>query len=172
MSTIPEAEFDLGGGARLKLYSNRLVHEGGLATVEILPYAHLASVRVAFERDMRKLKWAIGLSIAAIGLGLLSAPLARWLGALAAKLGDGSQLESVLHTVFNALVALAQMLPVFALVLGGIAVALAVVFAVGRTTFTLAFAATERSFSKLGRNRQLIEFVEILGGRLAERGAK
>ena len=53
MSTIPEAEFDLGGGARLKLYSNRLVHEGGLATVEILPYAHLASVRVAFERDMR-----------------------------------------------------------------------------------------------------------------------
>ena len=87
-------------------------------------------------------------------------------------MGDGSQLESVLHTVFNALVALARMLPTIALVLGAIALALAVFFIVGRTTFTLAFAATERTFSKLGRNRRLIEFAEGLGAHLAERGAK
>ena len=170
MSTIPEAEFDLGGGARLKLYSNRLVHEGGLATIEILPYAHLASVRVAFERDTRKLNWTIALVVIAICLNVLSAPLARWLGVIAGKLGDGSQLEGVLHTVFNALVALAQMLPTLGLGLGAIAAVLGALFVLGRTTFTLAFAATERSFSKFGRNRQLIEFAEILGAHLAERG--
>jgi hypothetical protein len=172
MSSMPEAEFELGGGARLKLYSNRLVHEGSGALVEIIPYAHLASVRVAFERDPRKLNWAIGLGLAAAALAALAAPLGRWFGAMAAKMGDGSQLESVLHTVFNALVALARMLPTIALVLGGIALALAAFFIVGRTTFTLAFAATERSFSKLGRNRRLIEFAEGLGAHLAERGAK
>lgn len=171
-ATIPEAEFDLGGGARLKLYSNRLVHEAGLALVEIIPYAHLASVRVAFERDPRKLNWAIGLGVLAAGLGALAGPLGRWFGGLAAKMGEGSPLESVLLTVFHALVALARMLPAIALALGVIALALAAFFVIGRTTFTLAFAATERAFSKLGRNRRLIEFAEILGGHLAERGAK
>lgn len=172
MSTVPEAEFELGGGARLKLYSNRLVHEGGLALVEIIPYAHLASVRVAFERDARKLNWAIGLALAAAALAALARPAAGWFGGLAAKMGDGSHLESVLLTVFNALVALARMLPTVAAALGAIAVVLAALFVIGRTTFTLAFAATERSFSKLGRNRRLIEFAEMLGAHLAERGAK
>jgi len=173
VSTVPEAEFDLGGGARLKLYSNRLVHEGGLATVEILPYAHLASVRVAFERDLRKLKWAIGLGILAAVLVALSGPLQSVADKLAAHAaGGGSQFEPVLIAVFNGLGAFARILPTIALVVSAIGLAFAVVFGIGRTTFTLAFAATERSFSKLGRNRQLIEFVEILGARLAERGTK
>ena len=170
-TTVPEAEFDLGGGARLKLYSNRLVHEGGLATVEILPYAHLASVRVAFERDMRKLNWAIGLGVLAALLWALSGPLQGWFGRLAKWAGgEGSQLGAVLVTVFDALVALARLLPTIGLVLGAIAVLLAVLFVIGRTNFTLAFAATERSWTKFGRNRRLIEFAEILGAHLAERG--
>ena len=169
-ATIPEAEFDLGGGARLKLYSNRLVHEGSGALVEIIPYAHLASVRVAFERDARKLNWALGLAVVAIALAALAAPLNGWFGSLAARAGDGSHLEAVLLTTFNALGALARMLPRIAAVLGAIALLLAALFVLGRTTFTLAFAATERSFSKFGRNRRLIEFAEILGAHLAERG--
>jgi len=172
-NTIPEAEFDLGHGARLKLYSDGLVHEGGLATVEILPYAHLASVRVAFERDMRKLKWAIGLGVAAAVLAALSGPMQNVISKLIAHAaGGGSQFEPVLIATLNAVGAFARLLPTIALVLGAIGIAFAVVFGVGRTNFTLAFAATERSFSKLGRNRQLIEFVEILGARLAERGTK
>ena len=171
-TTLPEAEFDLGGGARLKLYSNRLVHERGLAHVEIIPYAHLASVRVAFERDPRKLNWAIGLGVLAGALYSVAGPLGRWFGSLSAKMGDGSHLESVLLTVFNALVALTRMLPTIALAIGAIAVLIAVLFVIGRTTFTLHFAATERAFSKFGRNRQLIEFAEMLGAHLAERGAK
>ena len=171
-ATVPEAEFELGGGARLKLYSNRLVHEGGHALVEIIPYAHLASVRVAFERDPRKLNWAIGLAVIAAALAALASPLTGWLGSVASKLGDNSQLESVLLTVFTALRALARMLPTIAAILGAIALVLAIFFIVGRTTFTLAFAATERAFSKIGRNERLIEFAETLGAHLAERGAK
>ena len=171
-TTLPEAEFELGGGARLKLYSNRLVHEGGVAHVEIIPYAHLASVRVAFERDPRKLRWAVGLGVLASVLWAIAGPLGRWFAGFASKMTDGSQLEAVLLTVFNALVALARMLPLIALAIGALALALAAFFVIGRTTFTLAFAATERAFSKLGRNRRLIEFAEILGAHLAERGAK
>jgi hypothetical protein len=168
-TTVPEAEFDLGGGARLKLYSNRLVHEGGLATVEILPYAHLASVRVAFERDMRKLNWAIALTLAAAVLWAVAPYILGLFAKIAAQPGDGFY-RDVLVAVVAAIVALARLLPTIALALGAIAVALAAFFVLGRTTFTLAFAATERSWTKLGRNRRLIEFAEILGAHLAERG--
>ena len=146
------------------------MHEGGHALVEIIPYAHLASVRVAFERDARKLNWAIGLGILAAALAALARPLAGWFGSLTTKIGDASHLESVLQTVFGALTALARMLPTIAAGLGAIALLLAALFVLGRTTFTLAFAATERAFSKFGRNRRLIEFAEILGAHLAERG--
>ena len=172
-STVPEAEFDLGGNARLRLYSNRLVHEGGLALVEIIPYAHLASVRVAFERDGRKLNWAIGVGLVALALALLAAPMQGWFASLAAKVADGSHresLESVLLATFNALGMLARLFPAIGAVLGAIAVGLGALFVLGRTTLTLAFAATERAFSKFGRNRRLIEFAELLGGHLAERG--
>jgi len=166
--SAPLAEFDLRSGTRLKLYSNRLVHDGP-GTLEIFPYGHLASVRVAFERDPRKLNWAIGLAIAAIVLAAVSGPLQRWLAGLVANPGEGMQRE-VLVTALNALMAFAGMLPKIALFLGAIAVALVALFVLGRTTFTLAFAATERAFGTFGRNRRLIEFAEILGERLAERG--
>ena len=168
--TGPLAEFELRGGARLRLYGNRLVHEGGGALVEIIPYAHLASVRVAFERDAPKLNWAIGLAVLAILLAALSGPMERWFTDLAAHMADGSSLGSALLAVFGALGALARILPAAATVLGLFALALAALFALGRTTLTLAFAATERAFGTFGRNRRLIEFAEILGERLAERG--
>ena len=166
---MPLAEFELRGGACLRLYSNRLVHEGRGALVEIMPYAHLASVRVAYERDARKLNWAIGLSLAALALTALSGPMQGWFGRIAKwAAGDGSHSE-VLVAIFNALVAFARSLPTIALLLGLIALVLGVFFVIGRTTFTLHFAATERSFGTLGRNARLIEFAELLGERLAER---
>jgi len=166
-AVLPEAEFDLGGGARLKLYSNRLVHEGGSALVEIIPYAHLASVRVAFERDARQLNWSIGLTLVALVLAAVAGPLRGLLAGI--NPGDGAYRE-LLTAVLAGLVAFARLLPKMAALLGLAALALAALFGLGRTTFTLAFAATERAFSKFGRNRRLIEFAEILGAHLAERG--
>ena len=167
---LPEAEFDLGGGERLRLHSNRLVHDGP-GTLEIFPYTHLASVRVAFERDARKLNWAIGVGLAALVLALLASPMQGWFAGLAKVVAAGSHresLEAVLIATFNALGALARLFPTIAATLAMIAVALAALFVLGRTTLTLAFAATERAFTKFGRNRPLIEFAEILGDRLAQ----
>ena len=48
------AEIEIRGGTRLTLYENRLVLQGTDA-MESLQLAHLASVRVAFVRDARKL---------------------------------------------------------------------------------------------------------------------
>lgn len=173
MSTYdPQAEFDLRDGSRLMLYANRLVH-AGRSVQETVPYAHLASVRVAFERDPRRIYWAIVLALAALGLMALSAPMQSWFGSLAARAGEGSNreaVEAVLLASFNALRGLARMLPAVAAVLGAAALALAALFALGRTTLTIAFGATERSFGTVGRNRALIEFAEVIGEHVARRG--
>jgi hypothetical protein len=108
--------------------------------------------------------------LAALGLTALSAPMQGWFARLAHwAAGESAQAEALV-AIFNALAAFARMLPTIALVLGLIAVVLAAFFVIGRTTFTLHFAATERAFGTFGRNRRLIEFAEILGERLAERG--
>ena len=82
---LAEFEFDSGAqrGSRLTLYANRLVLHGGDA-METVPLAQLASVRVAFERDPRKLNWAIGLLVLALILAAASGPLQALATALAA----------------------------------------------------------------------------------------
>ena len=170
--TAPEAEFELKDGSRLTLYPNRVVHEGAGA-LEIVPLGHLASVRVTFERDPRKLNWAVLLLLLALGLASLSGPLQGWIGTLAARVGEGARreaLDAVLLATFSALGALARLLPALAAVLGALAAALGTLFVLGTTTLTLSFAAAERAFAVRGRNRRLIEFAEILGERLSERG--
>ena len=74
----PLAEFEIRSGAqrgsRLTLYANRLVHQGA-DSMEVVPLAQLASVRIAFERDPRKLNWAIALLVLALALAAASGPL-------------------------------------------------------------------------------------------------
>ena len=138
------AEFEIGSGAqrgsRLTLYASRLVHQGKDA-METVPLAQLASVRVAFERDARKLNWAVALLIAALVLVLLAS--------------------------FAAIGSLARLLFPLAGVLAAIAVALLVFFWLGHTTLTLSFAATERAFAVTGRNPFLVQFAEAVADQLA-----
>lgn len=171
----PLAGYDVASGAqrgaRYTLYANRLVIAGADA-METVPLVHLASVRVAFERDARKLNWAIGLGVAALALAATSAPLQAWMADLSSKVAASAgreSLEAVLLAAFGAVAHLARLMPPVALVLTAIAAALLVLFWLGHTTLTLAFAATERSCSVRGRNRQLVDFAELLGERLAER---
>jgi hypothetical protein len=158
-------------GARYTLYANRLVLQASEA-METLPLAHLASVRVAFERDARKLNWAVVLLAVAFAFAVSSGPLQAWMMNLAAKVAASAgreSLEAVLLAVFTALAQLARMLFPIAWMLAAGAIALLVFFWLGETRLTLAFAATERSCSVRGRDRQMVEFAELIGERMAAR---
>jgi len=162
------AEARVGGGA-LSLYRDLLVHRSDAVT-ETIPLAQLASVRIAFERDAAKLGGAIALGLVAALLLLVAAPLRAWLAAVAVKAaepGTRESLESVLHSVFSALAGLAGALPAIAVALLVAAAALSALWAYGRTTLTLSFAATARVLSLRGRNAALIEFAESLAARLS-----
>lgn len=167
----PLASYDIASGAHFTLYDNRLVLAGADA-METLPLAHLASVRVAFERDARKLHWAIGLLVAATILIALSGPLQAWMQALTESAQRGSSddsIKSVLLASFEAIRHFARLFTPVALLLFAGSAALVFFFWLGHTTLTLAFAATERVCAVRGRNRQLMDFADLLAERLAGR---
>ena len=173
----PIAEFEIGSGAqrgsRLALYADRLVHQGD-DLMEAVPLAHLAAVGVAFERDPRKLNWAVALLLAALVLAAISGPLQGWIASITSKVGDPARRESLdamLYGVFNALGGFASILPGIALALAVSAAALLVFFWLGATVLTLAFAATERSYAVRGRNRLLIDFAHVAAEQLSRRGS-
>lgn len=171
----PLAEFEIRSGAQrgswLRVYADRLMHQGG-DSMETVPLAQLASVRVSFERDARKLYWAIGLMLTALILAAISGPLQSWIGTTATRVGDPvkrESLDALLFGVFNALGAFASVLPGIAAALAVTAVALSVFFWLGETVLTLAFAATERNFAVRGRDRLLVDFALAVSDRLAGR---
>jgi len=171
----PLAEFEIGSGAqrgsRLTLYVNRLTYQGG-DTMESVPLAQLAAVRVAFERDPRKLNWAIGLLLLTLVLAALSgrckARSPRWRRESATPDG-ASRLTHVVRRIQRAR-GIRQLLPGIAVALALVATALLVFFWLGATVLSLAFAATERSYAVLGRNRLLIDFAHVVAEQLARRG--
>ena len=171
----PLAEFEFASGAqrgsRLTLYANRLVHHGGDA-MEAVPLAQLAAVRVAFERDARKLNWGIMLLAGALILGMVSRPLQAWMSELASKVSASAvreSLEAVLVAAFTALGHLAGLLFPIAMAVAAGAAALLVFFWLGRTTLTLSFAAVERDYVVRGRNAFMIQFAELVAAQLAAR---
>ena len=162
-------EFDFGSGARLALYTNRVVLHGGDA-MESVPLTHLASVRVAFERDAHKLNWAIGLLALALLFAVLSGPLQSWMMDLSSKVAASAgreSLEAALVAAFGALARLARLLFPLALVLTAAAAALLVFFWIGHTTLTLSFTAAERAFPVRGRNQLLYQFADSVAEQLA-----
>lgn len=140
--------------------------------METVPLAQLASVRVAFERDPRKLNWAIGLLVVALLLVAVSGPMHGGVTALAAGIKEHSgreSLDSLLLASFSVLGRIARSLPMLAAILAAIAAALAAFFWMGLTTLTLSFAATERFYSVRGRSPLLIQFAELVAAQLAAR---
>ena len=171
----PLAEFEISSGARrgsrLTLYAGGLAYQGGDA-METVPLAHLAAVGVVFERDPRKLNWAIVLLVVALILLAVSGPLQAGAAGLAAGIKEHvgrESLDSLLLAVFSMLGGLARLLPVLAALLAAIAVALLVFFWLGLTTLTLSFAALERAYSVRGRNPLLFQFAEVVAAQLAAR---
>ena len=166
---ITRFDFAAGGlrGTHLTLYPNCLVHRG-YAHLETLPLASIASVRVAFERDERKLGWGAVLVIIALLLLGIAAPLAAFAGGAAVELAAGGTqgVGRALQGFFRVIEALANALPLLAMVvvLGGIA--LGVLGWLGSTKLTLTLAGVERVYPVRGRDARLLDFAEALSERV------
>src|SRR2546427_4982611 len=118
---ITRFDFAAGGlrGTHLTLYPNCLVHRG-YAHLETLPLASIASVRVAFERDERKLGWGAALVIIALLLLGIAAPLAAFAGSAAAELAAGGTqgVGRAPQGFFRVIETLAHVLPLLGMLVG------------------------------------------------------
>jgi hypothetical protein len=165
------ARFDFANGllrgSHLTLYQGCLMHRGGSA-LETIPLAAIASVRVTFERDGRRLGWGVALLLAALIVFTVSAPLAAFAGDAASQMAAaGSQaVARVLLSLFRLLEAGAELLPALAaaIALGG--AALGALGWLGSTNLIVAFAGYERDFPVRGRNAALLDFAELLAGQV------
>ena len=81
-------------GTHFTLYANCLIHRGE-NHLETLPLAAIASLRVAYERDARRLGWGVALLIVALLLFAVSGPLAELAGTASAEMAAGIALGVV-----------------------------------------------------------------------------
>jgi hypothetical protein len=167
------ARYDFSSGAmrgsHLTLYATCLVHRGDFH-LETLPLASFASVRVAFERDTRRIGWGIAWIVVALVFFVASAPLVGVSLALAGEVASGTTgLAVALQTFLRFLEAVARALPFIAALAalgGGALIALGWL---GTTTLTLAFAGGSREYPVRGRDTTLLDFAEALSERVGER---
>ncbi|HYG55222.1 MAG TPA: hypothetical protein VD965_07985 [Burkholderiales bacterium] len=153
-------------GTHLTLFPTCLVHRSE-NHVETLPIAGMTGVRVAFERDTRKIGWGIGLIVLALLLLAISGPIERFATEAAAEMAKSEQgVGRALYAFFRALVALASLLPVAALgcVVGG--AALAALGWMGSTTLIVSLPGAERVYPARGRDTALLGFAEAVSERL------
>jgi hypothetical protein len=162
--------FQLRGGGELSLHPRCVVHRTE-RELETLPLTALAGVRVAFERDSRRIGWGITLVLAAAVCFLLAGPLGRFAAGAAAEMsGAGAQgVARALEMLFHALEAFAAALPVLALACAAAGGMLGALGWKGETVLILALPGGERVYSVRGHDRQLMEFAELLAERLVAR---
>jgi hypothetical protein len=154
-------------GSHLSLYPRCLVHRSE-SQLETLPLSAIASLRVSFLRDSRKLGWAVALVLIALVLLAIAGPL----GSVAAQsAGDmasaGAQgVAKALYGLFRFLEGVASVLPALALgcALGG--AALGIYGWRGATILTLALGGAERVYWVRGRDTLLLDFAEMVSERL------
>jgi hypothetical protein len=167
----PITRYDFTSGAlrgtHFTLYANCLIHRSD-NHLETLPLGGIASLRVAYEHDARKLGWGVSLVIVALILFAISGPLAELAGAAAAEMAaaGGHGVARALYGLFRFLWSVANALPFLAFVaaLGGIA--LAVLGWLGSTTLVLDLSGSERVYPVRGRNPGLLDFSEAICERL------
>ena len=154
-------------GTHLTLYPACLVHRGD-AHVETLPLAAIASVRVGFERDSRRLGWGAGLVVAALLLLAVSSPLSLFASGAAAEISTaGTQgVARGLLSFFGFLEAVASLLPALAVACAVGGAAFAALGWMGETTLSVTLPGAERVFATRGRDPRLLDFSEALSERV------
>ncbi len=174
----PVARFDFRRGAlrgsHLALYSASLVHRGG-AEIDVIAIGGVAAVRVAYERDERKLAWGVFLAVLALAVFAVSGLLVGLAGSAAADIASrmrtdvppaGQGIVGTLHATFLFLQALAEGFPVAAAALMAWAIALLAFGVFGTTTLALTVAAGERTYTVPGRDTRLFDFAELVANAL------
>lgn len=156
-------------GSHLALYPRCLVHRAE-SQLETLPLAGIASLRVAFLRDSRKLGWAIALVVVALVLLALAGPLGSLAAESASDMASGGTTQGAaraLYALFRFLEGVASVMPAAALAcaLGG--AALGILGWRGTTALTLALGGAERVYRVRGRDTLLLDFAEMVSERLA-----
>lgn len=154
-------------GTHLTLHTTCLVHRGE-NQLETLPLPAMTAVRVAFQRDTRKIGWGIALVVIALLLLAIAGPIGTFASGAAGEMaGAGAQgVARALHGFFRILEAIASLLPVIALacVIGG--GALGALGWMGGTLLAISLPGAERLYAARGRDTVLLEFAEALSERL------
>jgi len=153
-------------GSQLLLYTRCLVHRSD-SYMETLPFARVTALKVAFERDPRRLGWGITLVIVALVLLALAGPLGAEASRAAAEIASSTQgVARALYGLLRIVEGAAAILPAVALfaALGG--AALGVLGWRGSTTLTVGLGGGERVYSLRGRSTQMLDFAELASERL------
>jgi hypothetical protein len=153
-------------GSQLMLYPRYLVHRSD-SYVETVPFARVTALRVAFERDARRIGWGVALVILALLLLAIAAPIGSLAHAAAQEMMASVQgVARALYSLFRFIEGLAAVLPAIALgaALGG--AALGVLGWRGSTTLTLVLGGGERAYAVRGRDTLLLDFAEMAAERL------
>lgn len=166
---ITRFDFTTGAlrGSHFTLYATCLVHRGD-QLLETLPLARIAALRVAYERDPRKVGWGVSLVLIALILFLVSGPLGELAEGAAAEMAaaGGHGVAQALQGLFGFFGALAGLLPLVALACAAGGVALGALGWLGSTTLMLDLAGSQRSYPVRGRNSGLMDFSEAVSERL------
>ena len=156
-------------GSHLTLYPTCIVHRGD-SHLETIPLATITSVRVSYEHSGSLIGWGVTMFIVAGLLYLASAPLAAVASAAAADLAAANNpgVGRALYGVFRVIEALANALPLGALVAVLAGIAFGALGWIGNTVLALTFAGAERVYPVRGRNTRLLDFSEAVSERLMQ----
>jgi hypothetical protein len=154
-------------GTNLTLYPTSLVHRSD-THIETLPLAGMTAVRVAFQRDTRKLGWGIALVVLALILLAISGPIGNFASHNAMEMTAGGKegVARMLLGFFRMLEGVASLLPVVALACVIGAGALGAFGWMGSTILLVSLPGAERIYSARGRDSMLLDFAEALSERL------
>jgi len=154
-------------GTHFTLYASCLIHRGE-NHLETLPLAAIASLRVAYERNARRIGWGVALLIVAVVLFSISGPIVEFADARAAEIAknEANAVTRLLVALFGFLSTVAKALPFVGVLIGLGGIALGVLGWLGNTTLVLDFAGSERVYPVRGRNPGLLDFSEAVCERL------
>jgi len=155
-------------GTHFTLYATCLTHRGD-SHLETLPLAGIASLRVAYEHNTRRIGWGVALLVVALILFAVSGPIAGFADLHAAEMAKAAEpnaVTRVLQGTFGFLGAVGRALPFLGalIALGGIA--LGVFGWIGSTTLVIDLAGSQREYPVRGRNSTLLDFSEAVCERL------